>query len=107
MRPAGRAAAGPKPAESAVALRSRDQPAAVGPGPNATRRASEGREGEEKFKRAMGEPLHLAAAKRSFEAPHFIVLLLAMEEPSENPQGLGVRQADRKSVAPGKRVDLG
>jgi penicillin-binding protein 1C len=40
---------------------------------------------EDEFKRAMGEPLRLAAAKRSFEAPHFIDLVLAMDEPFENP----------------------
>jgi penicillin-binding protein 1C len=48
---------------------------------------------EDEFKRAIGEPLRLAAAKRSFEAPHFIDLLLATEEPSKTPRGLGVRQA--------------
>jgi penicillin-binding protein 1C len=47
---------------------------------------------EDEFQRAMGEPLRLVAAKRSFEAPHFIDLLLATEEPSETPRGLGVRQ---------------
>ena len=37
---------------------------------------------EDQFQRAIEEPLHLAAARRVFEAPHFIDLLLTIQEPA-------------------------
>jgi len=46
---------------------------------------------EEQFQRAIREPLRLAAARRSFEAPHFIDLVLALGQRPEAPHGLGVR----------------
>jgi penicillin-binding protein 1C len=48
----------------------------------------------DQWQRATQEPLHLAPARRTFEAPHFVDLLLASfdEEPSGSPPGLGVRQ---------------
>ena len=48
---------------------------------------------EEEFQRATGEPLRLAAARRNFEAPHFIDLLLAVEDAPESPQSFGLRQS--------------
>lgn len=46
---------------------------------------------EGQFQRASREPLRLAAARRSFEAPHFTDLVLALENPPEAPQALVVR----------------
>ena len=40
---------------------------------------------EEEFRRAAGEPLRLAAAPRSFDAPHFVDLLLAMRRSVRKP----------------------
>jgi penicillin-binding protein 1C len=40
---------------------------------------------QDQWQRAMQEPLRLASARRVFEAPHFVDLLLALEEPSESP----------------------
>ena len=40
---------------------------------------------EDQWQRAIREPAHLANARRVFEAPHFIDLLLALGEPSDSP----------------------
>jgi penicillin-binding protein 1C len=47
---------------------------------------------EDQWLRAIQEPLHLAAARRVFEAPHFVDLLLS-DDAFPGPQGFGVRQS--------------
>jgi len=47
---------------------------------------------EDQFQRAIREPVRLAAARRSFEAPHFMDLVLSLERAPDAPPGLGVRQ---------------
>jgi penicillin-binding protein 1C len=54
---------------------------------------------EDEFQRATKEPLRLATPRRSFEAPHFIDLVLAMGEPCGAPQSLGRRQSSGASEA--------
>jgi penicillin-binding protein 1C len=47
---------------------------------------------KDQWQRAIQEPLHLAAARRVFEAPHFVDLLLS-DDAFLGPQGFGVRQS--------------
>ena len=51
----------------------------------------------DQFQRAGREPVRLAAARRSFEAPHFIDLVLARETPTDAPTG-GWREETRPAV---------
>jgi len=48
---------------------------------------------EAQFQRAAREPLHLAAARRVFEAPHFVDLLLSGGQPQEREDALGHTRA--------------
>jgi penicillin-binding protein 1C len=48
---------------------------------------------EDEFRRAWGEPVRLAASGRSFEAPHFVDLVLALAGAPDAPPGLGARQS--------------
>ena len=72
---------------------------------------------EAQFQRAIQEPLRLAAARRVFEAPHFVDLLLSAassqglpESMSPSPEPFGSRQAKIKAtpelVAPALRTTL-
>jgi penicillin-binding protein 1C len=59
---------------------------------------------EDQWQRAIQEPLHLAAAHRVFEAPHFVDLLLS-DDTFLGPQGFGLRESSGAlgtAPAPGK-----
>jgi penicillin-binding protein 1C len=60
---------------------------------------------DEEFHRAMQEPLHLAAPRRAFEAPHFIDLLLASRNHAL-PANFSCEASDRSSNPIQTTLDL-
>jgi penicillin-binding protein 1C len=68
---------------------------------------------EDQWQRAAQEPIHLAVARRVFEAPHFVDLLLSTREPHDVPGDLGTSYEAsgtprrwREAAAPSIRTTL-